>query len=188
MRLAGGGTALHVAAHGAKTAAWVGLLRALLAAGGNLEARADEGETPLLHGLRGHLCKEGVEALVADRKAVNTPSADGSTPLVAEARGWCRPSVVRALIGAGADVNARTKDGWSALLWAITKHDVWFVKMLIDARADVTVVGQPHKHGQSARSALELARSYTAPVASAPKDRVLPLAKQIVDMLLAAGA
>lgn len=187
VRLAGGTTALHAAAHGAKTAVWVGLLRALLAAGANLEARGDEGQTPLLHGLRGHLCKEGVETLVAERKAVNLAAADGSTPLLAEARGWCRPSVVRALIGAGADVNARSKDGWSAVLWAITKHDVWFVKMLIDAGADVKVVGQPHKQGQSARTALELARSFTA-VAATPKDRSLPLAKQIVDLLLAAGA
>ena len=191
VRLAAGATALHVAAHGAKTAAWVGLLRALLAAGANLEAREAEGQTPLLHGLRGHLCKEGVETLVGGqppgRNAVNLPAKDGSTPLLAEARGWCRPSVVRALLGAGADVNARSKDGWSALLWAITKHDVWFVKMLIDAGADVKVVGQPHKQGQSARTALELARSYTA-VAATPKDRALPLAKQIVDLLLAAGA
>jgi Ankyrin repeats (3 copies)/Ankyrin repeats (many copies) len=188
VRLDGGATALHVAAHGAKTAVWVGLLRALLAAGADLEARGDEGQTPLLHGLRGHLCKEGVETLVAGHKAVNTPSADGTTPLLAEARGWCRPSVVRALIGAGADINARSKDGWSALLWAITKHDVWFVKMLVDGGADVKVIGQPHKQGQSARSALELARSFTAPAGASSKDRALPLAKQIVDLLLAAGA
>jgi len=188
VRLTGGTTAVHLAAHGAKTAAWVVLLRALVAAGANLEARGEAGQTPLLQGLRGHLCKEGVETLVAERKAVNLPDADGATPLLAEARGWCRPSVVRALIGAGANINARSKDGWSPLLWAITKHDVWFVKMLLDGGADVKVVGEPHKQGQSSRSALELARSYTAQVGAAQKDRALPLAKQIVDLLLAAGA
>jgi ankyrin repeat protein len=198
VRLEGGATALHVAAKNAKTAAWAGMLRALLAAGADPEARGDDGQTPLLAGLRGHLGKEGVEILVAGRKAVNTPGADGSTPLLAEARGWCRPSVVRLLLGGGADVNARSQDGWSALLWAITKHDAWFVKMLIDAGADVKVVGQPHKQGQSPRSALALAESFVSALASfdpastnpavAQKGKARALAAQIVDLLRAAGA
>jgi ankyrin repeat protein len=191
VRLEAGETALHVAARNAKTSAWVGMLRALLAAGADLVARSDDGQTPLLAGLRGHLCKEGVEVLVASRQAVNTPAGDGTTPLLAEARGWCRPSVVRALFAAGADVNARSKDGWSALLWAITKHDAWLVKMLIDAGADVNVVGQPHKHGQSPKSALGLAESYVGGAErfdAALKGRAQELAAQIVAQLRAAGA
>src|SRR5262249_35743908 len=132
VRLEDGATALHIAARNAKSSAWVGVLRSLVAAAADLEARTDAGETPLSAGLCGHLGTEGVEVLVASRKGVNLAAADGSTPLVAEVRGFCRPSVVRMLFGAGADVNARTKDGWSALLWAVTKHDLWLVKMLID--------------------------------------------------------
>jgi hypothetical protein len=191
VRLEGGETALHVAARNAKTSAWVDVLRALLAAGADLEARSEDGRTPLLAGLCGHLCREGVEVLVASRKAVSTPAADGTTPLLAEARGWCRPSVVRALFAAGADVKARSRDGWSALLWAITKHDAWLVKMLIDAGADVNVVGQPHKQGQPPRSALALAESYvgsTDRFDAALKGRVQELAAQIVALLRAAGA
>jgi hypothetical protein len=200
VRLEGGQTALHVAAKSAGSAAWATMLRALLAAKADLEARDDEGQTPLLAGLRGHLCKEGVDVLVGTRRAVNAASADGSTPLLAESRGWCRPSVVRMLLGAGADVNSRSKDGWSPLLWAITKNDLWFVKMLIDARADVNVVGQPHKQGQPARSALALAEFLATPPAgglpkadpSNPqatlKRKALELAGQIVEALKAAGA
>jgi ankyrin repeat protein len=197
VRLDGGETALHVAARHCKTAASATLLRALLAAGAVIEARSADGQTPLLAGLCGHLCKEGVLILVEDRKAINTPAEDGTTPLVAEARGWCRPSVVRALLGAGADVNLRSKDGWSPLLWAITKHDMWLVKMLIDARADVNVVGQPHKHGQPPRSALALAQSFAgtadpgeaaSSTQAALKRKSVELANQIVDALKAAGA
>lgn len=200
VRLEAGQTALHVAAKSAGSAAWASMLRALLAAKADLEARDDEGQTPLLAGLRGHLCKEGVDVLVSARLGVNTTSADGTTPLIAESRGWCRPSVVRMLLGAGADVNARSKDGWSPLLWAITKNDLWFVKMLIDAHADVNVVGQPHKQGQPARSALALAESFAvAPAGARPKadpsnpqaalkQKALELAGQIVVALKAAGA
>jgi ankyrin repeat protein len=183
VRLGGGATALHVAARNAKTSAWVGMLRALLAAGADLDARAEGGLTPLVAGLRGHLAKEGVEVLVAGRKAVSTPSDDGATPLIAEARGWARPSVVRLLLAVGADVNARSKDGWSALLWAITKHDARLVKTLIDGGADVKVVGQPHKQGQSPKSALTLAESY-AGATGAPNPQIA----QIVDLLRTAGA
>ncbi len=188
VRLAGRATALHVAARNAKSGAWAGLLRALVAAGADLEARTEDGQTPLLAGLCGHLSKEGVEVLVAARRAVSTPAADGATPLIAEARGWCRPSVVRMLLAAGADVNLRSKDGWSALLWAITKHDARLVKMLVDAGADVKVVGQPHKQGQPPRSALDLAESYTG--ASSRHDAASANAQiaQIVDLLRAAGA
>ena len=113
---------------------------------------------------------------------MSAPSADGATPILAEARGWCRPSVVRMLLAAGAPVNARTADGWSALLWAIAKHDVRMVGMLIDAGADVTVVGQAHKHGQPPRDALALAESY---MGAAPGN---PQIGQIVDLVRAALA
>jgi Ankyrin repeats (3 copies) len=188
VRLDGGATALHVAAQNAKSSAWVGMLRALLAAGADLEARAQGGQTPLVAGLRGHLSKDGVEVLVAARKAVGVLSDDGATPLITEARGWARPSVVRLLLAAGADVNARSKDGWSALLWAITKHDARLVKTLIDAGADVKVVGQPHKQGQPPRSALALAESYAGAPARADAGPPNPQIAQIVDMLRAAGA
>jgi hypothetical protein len=198
VRVEGGATALHAAARSAKTAASAALLRNLLAKGARLDAKTDDGQTALVTGLTGHLCKEGVQILVDDKRIVNLASADGTTPLLAEARGWCRPSVVRMLIGAGANVNARSKDGWSALLWAITKHDLWLVKMLMDAGADVNVVGQPHKQGQEPKSALGLAESYAKAAdpgpgaatgsAAALKKKSFELATQIVDALRAAGA
>jgi ankyrin repeat protein len=197
VRLEDGGTALHVAARNAKTAASVGMLRTLIAAGADVTARTADGQTPLVAGLCAHLSKEGVVTLVEDKKAINDASADGTTPLLAEARGWCRPSAVRALLGAGANVNARSKDGWSALLWAITKHDLWLVKMLIDAGADVKVVGQPHKPGGTPKSALALAESYVGSAErfdaasgppSASKAKAQDLAVQIVSALRAAGA
>jgi ankyrin repeat protein len=198
VQLEGGYTALHVAARNAKTAASARVLRTLLGAAADIELRSADGQTPLVAGLSGHLCKEGVQVLVENRKAINVAAADGTTPLLAEARGWCRPSVVRLLLGAGADVNGRSKDGWSPLLWAITKHDLWLVKMLIDAGADVKVVGQPHKPGGAAKSALALAQSYVtsaerldaaaATAHAAPKARAQDLAAQIVAALRAAGA
>jgi ankyrin repeat protein len=200
VRLAGGETALHVAARNAGSSAWAETLRGLLAAKADLVAQDDAGQTPLLAGLRGHLSKEGVEVLVADSRAVNLPAHDGTTPLIAEAKGWCRPSVMRALLGAGADVNARAKDGWSALLYAITKNDLWLVKMLIERRADVNVVGQAHRQGYTPLSALAMAENLASPPpgglptgdASTPqvalKRKALELAGQIVVALKAAGA
>ncbi len=183
VRLAGGATALHVAARNAKASAWVGALRALMEAGADLGARNAEGQTPLLAGLTGHLSKEGVEVMVAERRAVNDASVDGTTPLIAETRGWSRPSVVRMLLAAGADAKPRGKDGWSALLWAITKHDARIVKMLIDGGADVNITAPAHKQGQPARSALALAQSYTA-----GRDAANPQVGQIVEHLRTAGA
>jgi ankyrin repeat protein len=200
VRLAGRETALHVAARSAGTSNWTAALRTLLAAKADPGAQDDEGQTPLLAGLRGHLCKEGVEVLVADARAINVAAHDGTTPLIAEAKGWCRPSVVRALLGAGADVSATAKDGWSALLYAITKSDLWLVKMLIDRGADVNVVGQAHRTGYTALSALAMAENLASPPAGglpkgdasnpqvALKRKALELAGQIVEALKTAGA
>jgi hypothetical protein len=188
VKLGDGITALHVAAKRAGSSAWAGVLRALMAKGGDVEARGEDGQTPLVTGLRGHLGKEGVEILVEGGKGVNVASADGTTALLAESQGWCRPSVVRLLMGAGANVNARSKDGGSALWWAIAKHDAWFVKMLIDAGADVTVAGPGGKTVLAAAEYHAGAAAGAKHDPGSPKGKVGVLAAQIVELLKGAGA
>ena len=110
---------LHVAASGHDTT----VMDLLLAAGVDVNARDQYGETPLHEAARysgwresgrgavADLCTAVVEALLAAGADVHARSNGGSTPLHAAADSTQNPAVVEVLLSAGADPDARNEGG-----------------------------------------------------------------------------
>jgi hypothetical protein len=155
-----GATALMVAARYANGDEWLPLIHRLIAAGADMEARAAWGETTLIHATRNREMTAVIEALLEAGADVNAASQHGYTALIAEGFGAGRPEVARLLLARGADVNARDDKGWPALMWAITMIHLEMVRVLIEAGADVRVVGQGYTRNSPPRSVLQLAEDY----------------------------
>jgi ankyrin repeat protein len=95
------------------TAGDVGAVTEALAGGADVNARDENGLTPLMHAARG------------DRPAHERPDATD------------HPEVVQLLLQKGADVNAATDTGFVALFWAARYGHAKVVKVLIDNGANV---------------------------------------------------
>lgn len=74
-----------------------------------------------------------LDAVDADMKARN-----GDTALIAAASTSGTAAVAKALLAAGADVNARADNGKTALMQAVVSENPAVVRVLLDAKADVT--------------------------------------------------
>lgn len=193
---ADGATALHWAAHWGDES----LVRMLLQAGANANARNDHGVPPIsLAASRGHVAV--VEQLLSARANPNTTVRRGETPLMAAARAGSLESV-KALIARGADVNAR--EGWNgqtALMWAAAEGHAEVLGLLLDRGADwraqsnsgATALLFAARRGASA--AVRVLIRHGADVNARRPDGATPLLvaivnghEDLVDELLAAGA
>ena len=132
-----GYTALHAAAAMGETAC----VDALLAAGAPVEARADDGATPLLAAAAQH----GPDTGPAIGRLINAGArldarlhARGECPLHLATQAGRAPVVAR-LLGAGADVHARTEGGFTALHMAAELGRADLVTLLCAAGADSAV-------------------------------------------------
>lgn len=96
-------------------------IRLLIAAGANVNARDNNGNTPLheaSQSFRGHTdLPEIIRILIAAGAKVDARNNDGVTPLMWAAEGNAVENA-EALIAAGADVNAKTNDGYTPLWYA----------------------------------------------------------------------
>lgn len=113
-------------------------VRALVAAGGDVNVRDADGATPLLYAA--HSAKaEAVRALLAAGADPNLSNRYGLAPLH-EAAMIADPALIALLLDAGADVDTALPEGETPLMLAARTSSVAAVKLLIDHGADVNVV------------------------------------------------
>lgn len=138
-----GATALHRAAHDPD------LVALLLERGAPADARAANGNSPLLLAARGANSHRAVQLLLSRGAEANAANVFGATPLMAAAAGG-DTRTVRLLVRHGANPNARPNldhpgflfgGGRSPLMWAAFRGDLATLQVLLDAGADVNLPG-----------------------------------------------
>ena len=138
MSTANGEIALHYAIRGTDSSSFPLLLRATK----NLNARDNDGATPLLVAILHE--KPRLVGPLLDRGAdPKIPRKDGMTPLMVAAL-YGVPGVIGPLVSHGADVNARDDNGQTALMYAVAApgtapRSAEIVKALLDNGADPTI-------------------------------------------------
>ena len=116
-----------------------------IAAGADVNAKSDNGWTPLLYAALNEFPplggpysgrNETVKLLIAAGADVNAKIDNGGTPLHGAALKGHK-EVAELLIAKGADVNAKTDDGWTPLLYATREGSKEIAELLISKGADV---------------------------------------------------
>ncbi|MBA3765553.1 MAG: ankyrin repeat domain-containing protein [Acidobacteria bacterium] len=125
------------------------IVRALLDAGAEINARNSLGQTALMI-LDEDASEDLVWDLVAAGAKINLRDEDGDTALILAAS-WSKAEILRALLNAGARVNAKNKEGETALMKAAAEGDLESVKLLIDSGAEI------NRKNNSGETALKLA-------------------------------
>lgn len=121
---------------------WVTKVRLLLDDGAELEARNEEGTTPLMQAAA-HGQTETFKFLLERGAKINVRDKRGMTPLIAAACACAVATmnstydIMKILLEKGANVNARTRDGTTALMMAAgSPDDPASVKLLLSKGAD----------------------------------------------------
>jgi len=128
-----GTTALHYAV----SYGCVEIVRDLIEAGADVNAKKNNGDTALsIAVLRNRV--DIVPMLIEAGVDVNVKYSEGTTVLHWAAE-FNNVKILRVLIGAGADVNANDSDGDTALYYAVWYKRAEIVKILIQAGANVNV-------------------------------------------------
>ncbi len=114
------------------------VVKALLDAGADPNARDDAGMTPLHFVLNRDSAPDLVRVLLKVGGDLDARREDGSTPLHDAMACSRSPDVVKALVKAGADLNAQDADGWTPLHHASAfSESPDGVRVLLEAGADV---------------------------------------------------
>ena len=129
-----GETRLHMAAAWGSPA----VVKVLLDAGADLEARAEGGATPLHMAAEWSQSPAVVKALLDAGADLEARAEGGATPLHMAAEWSQSPAVVKALLDAGADLEARNEDGEIPLHRAAVRgYSPAVVGVLLDAGTDL---------------------------------------------------
>ena len=98
------------------------ILELLIAKGADVNAKRDDGETPLHQAAFLMVAKEIIELLINKGADVNAKSDDGWTPLHVAASNEGLKEIVELLIDKGSDVSAKSDRGWTPLHYAAEGH------------------------------------------------------------------
>ncbi|MCR5221101.1 MAG: ankyrin repeat domain-containing protein [bacterium] len=144
---ANGDTALMLAVANSNLAT----VRALLAAGTDVNVQNRDGATPLIAALLKNPNSEIIKMLLVAGADVNVKDQSGATPLMMAAQ-KSNPQVVRVLLAAGANVLAQNKNGVTALMLAAAFNaNPEVVEALLKAGANI------HTKDNEGRTALDWA-------------------------------
>jgi hypothetical protein len=116
------------------------VLKALIDAGTEIDAQADEGWTALMYATWYSNNSEIIKVLIDGGAEINAQSDDGMTPLMKAALGNENLEIIKMLLDAGAEINARNNDGMTPLMWAAwLNENPESVLLLLQAGADSTL-------------------------------------------------
>jgi len=157
------------ALHDLASVGYVDRVRQLVDAGADVNAKDNNGRTPLRWAAsEGHA---DVARLLVDAGAdVNAKDNNGWTPLRwAASEGHA--DAARLLVDAGADVNAKDNNGWTPLRWAASEGHADVARLLVDAGADVNARGlldwaASHNRAEMARLLIDLGADVNARTSS----------------------
>ncbi len=119
------------------------IVRILLRAGANVNARNDSHRTPLMF-LRESATVDLVRELLSAGAKVNARDESGGTALM-NAASECKYEIVKELIDARAEVEPSDANGNTALIFAARNEDALITKLLIDNGADVNAAASDRK-------------------------------------------
>ena len=126
-----------------------------LAAGTDVNAKDEDGYTPL-YAVAGGGHKEVAELLIVKGADVNVKDGMGHTPLLIAAIAGHK-EVAKLLIAEGTDVNAKDKTGWTLLQHAVMMSKREIVALLITEGADVNAKVAPSDRFFKGKTPLDLA-------------------------------
>jgi ankyrin repeat protein len=165
------GTSLHAAAFNMHPR----VTQVLLAHGAKVDARDENGRTPLWHAAfeKGQRSLDVARALIAAGADPNAADQEGETPLIRAALEGNAP-MTKLLLDAGAKPNIKDQDGHTALVWVIRDYDSRTATPRREVVALLLAAGADPNIRVSAQTDDPIARGKTArELATASKDAKL---------------
>ena len=107
-----------------------------LRCGADIEAKDDDGWTPLHFAAAFNKNPAVIQALLDAGADIEAKSDRSVTPLHLAANTSAIPAVIQVLLDAGADTEAKDDGGWTPLLGAAFNEDPVVIQVLLDAGAD----------------------------------------------------
>lgn len=163
---------------------FVGTLQTLIAAGANLEAQDQEGNTALMLATKQKATK-AVQLLIAAGANLEAQNQKGNTALMCAAQNGCAEAA-QILITAGANLEAQDQEGSTALFYAVTSSsgNTETVRTLIAAGANLEA---QHNSGLTAFSAATANNRTDIVQALITAGANIYLSPQAIQNLIAAG-